>query len=112
MCNQVYTIAMGLIDEILEAFAQNRYEFSRHAVDRMLLRHISVQETREAIRNGEIIEDYPDDKYGPTCLILGYTSKNRPLHLQCSYPSRLVIKVVTVYEPDPEEWIDFKRRKR
>jgi hypothetical protein len=34
---------------------------------------ISVQEIREAIAVGEVIEDYPNDKYGPSCLILGFT---------------------------------------
>lgn len=41
---------------------------------------------REAVAHGNIIEDYPDDKYGPSCLILGFTLAGRPLHSQCSYP--------------------------
>ena len=32
----------------------------------------------------EVIEDYPEDKYGPSCLILGFTVYGRPLHVQCS----------------------------
>ncbi|MEG4054235.1 MULTISPECIES: DUF4258 domain-containing protein [unclassified Microcoleus] len=34
---------------------------------------------------GEVIEEYPDDKYSPSCLIFGLTIANRPLHVQCSY---------------------------
>ena len=75
------------------------------------LREISVQKIRDAIRTGEMIEDYPDDQYGPSCLILGFTAKRRPIHVQCSYPSRSVVKVITVYEPDPEKWTDFKIRR-
>lgn len=101
---------MELIDGIRKKFEQNQFEFSKHAVDRMILRHIHVREVREAIRNGKVIEDYPDDKYGPTCLILGFTGRQRPLHIQCSYPSHPVVKVVTVYEPDPDEWLDFEVR--
>jgi hypothetical protein len=63
---------------------------------------------REAINDGEIIEDYPDDKYGPSCLILGYTQAGRALHIQCSYPSRPLVKFITLYEPDKNLWIDFK----
>jgi hypothetical protein len=33
----------------------------------------SVQELREAIAVGEVIEDYPTDKYGPSCLVLPHT---------------------------------------
>jgi len=71
-----------------------------------------VTEVEQAISNrSEVIEDYPDDKYGPSCLILGFTTAGRPLHLQCSYPSRPLIKIVTLYEPDPALWIQFRIRK-
>jgi hypothetical protein len=70
-----------------------------------------LKEIRETIADGEIIEDYPDDKYGPSCLILGYTQAGRALHVQCSYPTRPLIKIITLYEPDANLWIDFKVRK-
>ena len=50
---------------------------------------------------GEVIEDYPHDKYGPSCLVLGFTLSQRPLHIHCSYPMRPIIKIITLYEPDP-----------
>lgn len=59
----------------------------------------------------EVIEDYPGDKYGPSCLILGFTKAGRALHLQCSHPSRPLIKIITLYEPDPDLWTDFRVRK-
>lgn len=100
------------IDKIREKFADERFEFSKHAVDQTILRGISVQEIREAIASGRIIEDYPADKYGPSCLILGLTAAGRPLHIQCSYPSRPLVKVITVYEPAPASWSeDFAMRK-
>lgn len=101
---------MDLIDGIRAKFRENQFEFSRHAVDRMILRHVAVAEVREAIYSGEVIESYPDDKYGPSCLILGFTDQGRPLHVQCSYPIRTLVRVVTVYEPDPDEWLIFKVR--
>jgi len=55
-----------MIERIREKIFQDQFKFSQHAVDQSILRHISVQELREAIANGEIIEDYPDDKYGPS----------------------------------------------
>ncbi|MCH2449939.1 MAG: DUF4258 domain-containing protein [Gracilimonas sp.] len=87
-------------------------EFSRHAVDQSIIRNISVDEVKEAInQKAKIIEDYPNDKYGPSCLILGFTRQNRPLHIQCSYPSRPVLKIITLYEPDPVKWINFEKRR-
>jgi len=52
-----------------------------------------------------------NDKYGPSCLVQGFTPKGRPLLIQCSYPSRPILKIVTVYEPDGELWIGFKARR-
>jgi hypothetical protein len=100
-----------LIDEIRRRVARGDFEFSQHAVDQAIVRHISVRELREAIGGGEVIEVYPEDKYGPSCLIFGMTRVGRPLHVQCSDPSRLMVKIVTIYEPDPALWIEFKVRK-
>lgn len=100
-----------MISELRQRIAAGEFEFSKHAVDQSILRRVSVQELREAMGSGELIEDYPNDKYGPSCLVLGYTQARRPLHVQCSYPSRTLLKIITLYEPDPNLWIDFKVRR-
>ena len=102
---------MGLIEEIQKKIERDQFEFSKHAVDQSIIRGISVQHVREAFGNAEVIEDYPEDKYGPSCLILGKTRANRLLHIQCSHPSRPLIKIITLYEPDPRLWIDFRTRR-
>jgi uncharacterized protein DUF4258 len=71
-----------MIDQLRSKALESLFEFSKHAVDQTILRHIRVEELQEAIANGEIIEDYPEDKYGPSCLILGLTRAGRPLHIQ------------------------------
>jgi len=104
---------MNMLGEIRRKILRRKYEFSKHAVDQSIVRDISIAEVEEAISGGgEIIEDYPDDKYGPSCLILGFTNAGRPLHLQCSYPSRTLIKIITLYEPDMDIWADFRIRKQ
>ena len=103
---------MQIVFLLREKFAAERFEFSRHALDQSMLRMISVREIREAIQTAILIEDYPDDKYGPRCLLLGFTLAARPLHVQCSYPTRPIVKVITVYEPDPADWIELRVRKR
>lgn len=100
-----------LLDEIRQKIAVNAFEFSRHATDQAIVRNIAVDEIRQAVRVGEIIEDYPDDKYGPSCLLLGFTEVARPLHIQCSYPARPLLKIITVYEPDPAEWVNYRKRR-
>ena len=103
---------MDMLREIQGKVRRRQYEFSRHAVDQSIIRDIAVVELEEAISNrAEIIEDYPDDKYGASCLILGFTQAGRPLHVQCSYPSRALVKIITVYEPDRDLWIDLRVRR-
>ena len=101
-----------MINTIRDKIEKNQFEFSQHATDQSIIRHISVKELREAIKNGEIIEDYSNDKYGSSCLIFGFTDAGRPIHINCSYPSRSLIKIITLYEPAPEKWINFKIRRK
>lgn len=54
---------MSLVDDLRGKIEAGRFELSRHAVDQGILRHIGLQEARETIANGEIIEEYPEDKY-------------------------------------------------
>ena len=75
----------------------------------MIQKSIDRHEVEEAISGGEVIEEYPDDKYSPSCLIYGKTEKGRHLHVQVSYPPTVV--VITIYEPDPKEWIGWKVRR-
>ena len=102
---------MTLIEGIRAKVASGAFEFSQHAVDQTIRRHISVQEIREAIAAAQVIEDYPGDKYGPSCLVLGFTDAGRPLHVQCSDASRPLVKIITAYEPDPNEWVDSRQRR-
>ena len=100
-----------MIEEIREKISAGRFEFSKHAVDQSIVRRVTAREIGEAIAAGEIIEDYPDDKYGPSCLLSGRTQAGRPLHIQCSYPSRPLVKIITLYEPDASLRVDFKVRR-
>ena len=102
---------MSLIDAIRVKVGSGDFEYSQHAVDQTTLRRITVRELRDAIANGEVIEDYPNDKYGPSCLVLGFTTAGRPIHIQCNHPSRPLIKIITAYQPDPDEWAGLKQEK-
>ncbi len=103
---------MVKIHEIRAKFERREFEFTKHAVDQSIIRDISVAEVEEMISmRSEVVEDYPDDKYGPSCLVLGFTNAGRPLHIQCSYPIRPLVKIITLYEPDPDLWIDFRVRR-
>ena len=104
---------MHMLKEIQKKVKLQQYELSKHAVDQSIIRQITISELEDTlIAKAEIIEDYPEDKYGSSCLILGFTNISRPLHVLCSYPSRPLLKIITVYEPDPNMWVNFKTRKK
>ncbi|MEA3385041.1 MAG: DUF4258 domain-containing protein [Thermodesulfobacteriota bacterium] len=42
-----------------------------HGFERCVERRISPNEVKYAILSGEVIEEYPEDKYGQSCLIYG-----------------------------------------
>jgi hypothetical protein len=99
-----------VIENIRKLVEADDYRLTIHVLERCTERDISPNEVREVLLSGEIIENYPKDKYGPSCLICGFTKTNRILHVQCSvYP----VWIITAYDPtlNPERWDkSFKRR--
>ena len=71
---------------------------------------IRASEVRAVVEAGEIIEDYPEDVRGHSCLMLGRGGGNRAIHVVCS-PKEDYLAVITAYLPDPDEWAeDFRGR--
>jgi hypothetical protein len=103
---------MKTLEEIRSDLADGRIELTIHSLRRIIERNISKQEIAEAGNDGEEIEDYPDDKYFPSCLLLGFTSAGRPLHLQVSRIPSENARLITIYEPNSEEWVDSFRKRR
>ena len=102
---------MKTLSEIRRQLAAGEFDFSRHAFRRVVERNISEQEIRDAGAQAEIIEDYPQDKYSPSALLLGFTPAGRPLHFQVSFGDAALTKIITIYEPDPKEWSEHRKRR-
>ena len=102
---------MNTLDDIRRQLAAGEFEFSRHAFKRAIERNISDAEIQQAGAHASIIEDYPDDKYAPRSLLLGFTVTGRPIHIQASHVDSDLLKIITIYEPDPAEWYDYAKRR-
>jgi hypothetical protein len=102
---------MKTLDDIRRQLAAGEFEFSRHAFKRAIERNISDAEIQQAGAQARLIEDYPDDKYAPSSLLLGFTVTGRPLHIQASHVDSDLLKIITIYEPNPAEWYDYARRR-
>ena len=97
--------------QVRQQLAAGHFEFSLHAFMRAVERNISEDEIRVAGAQARTIEEYPEDKYSPSVLMLGFTSALRPLHIQVSLLDSESTKIITVYEPDPGEWTMFEKRR-
>jgi len=102
-----------ILNKVREA-AQKKVLFLPHALRQMLRpdRMIRRLEIRQVIAQGEIIEGYPNDPRGHSCLMLGFGDSGRALHICCA-PKEDFLAVITAYVPDEHEWSeDFKVRVR
>jgi len=50
-------------------------------------------------------------QYSPSALLLGFTAAGRPLHFQVSFADASSANIITIYEPDPNDWIDHRKRR-
>jgi hypothetical protein len=72
---------------------------------------ISETEVIEVVMKGEVIEDYPEDVRGHSCLMAGETVEARTIHVVCS-PKADYLAIITAYLPDPAEWDETGRTRR
>ncbi|MCK4613977.1 MAG: DUF4258 domain-containing protein [Thermoplasmata archaeon] len=100
----------GIHKEIKNLAEQNKVYITQHAWDSMDKRNIKIDDVLKIILDGEILEEYPDDNPCPSCLIFGVVISTA-LHAVVALCANHV-RIITVYEPDPTEWIDNKIRKQ
>ena len=92
--------------------SRDQLDIRHHAAQRMLERSISVADVLVALNSGATIEDYPEDTPFPSRLTLGWVGE-RPVHVVwATEASTDRIVIITVYEPDPEEWDNTFGRRR
>jgi hypothetical protein len=101
------------LQEIVKAIDEGRINITEHADEELAADSIYNEELYHSVREGEIIEDYPDDFPFPSCLIYGKAPDGKPIHSVWAYAGayRKAI-LITAYVPDPTRWIDFRERRK
>ncbi len=99
------------LDYVRRQLSSAEVELTFHAARNIIKRKISEREIREAGGEAIVIEEYPDDKFSPSCLILGFSRGGRPLHILVSLADADPLRLITAYEPDPGEWINHTIRR-
>lgn len=88
----------------LQTLCRNKHiQWTNHVVVRLLQRGIPQRDVENALMTGKIIEDYPTDYPYPSCLVLGLTISDRPLHVVCGVGNEW-LWIVTAYYPGLDKW--------
>ncbi len=101
------------MEEILKRIrksAERKILYLPHAVLQMSRpdRMINSSEIEAVIWQGEVIEDYPDDARGHSCLMFG--GEERYIHMVCA-PKQEYLAIITAYIPDRAVWSEDLRRR-
>jgi len=96
------------ISWIRKKVKNGEYDLSAHAHQERQEEQIRIAEIEKVLLKGSIIEEYPNDPRGESCLV-GTKIGTKSLHVVCGKRnSRLLI--VTLYRPKPPIWINYKTR--
>jgi Domain of unknown function (DUF4258) len=107
-------MAKSRVANIRRLARQGKYTFSIHAERERQADQLSTDELEKALGSCELVEDYPDDPRGASCLVVGFAA-GRPVHAVCAlkqFPEEVFL--ITVYDPSrrPETWVDNSHRRR
>lgn len=104
---------MDLQKRLKAVLAAGRYEWRKHALQRLTERGISQTAILDVLSSGEPIEDYPDGFPYPSALFLGWW-EDRPLHAVAALDmENKWAYIITAYEPDLDHFEpDYKTRRK
>jgi hypothetical protein len=98
------------LDLLKKRIRDNRYRLTEHADRERENDGIEIKELKRALLECELLEDYPDDPRGPSCLTLGFDSQGRPIHIVCTIDKNDVALIITVYIPSKPKWLNPRQR--
>jgi hypothetical protein len=99
------------VQDIVRLCESSSLRWTSHILGRLFERDIRLDDVKAVLEHGEIIEQYPTDCPLPSCLVLGYTTAGRPLHVVCGL-DEVELWLITAYFPTPGEWTeDFRQRR-
>jgi len=98
-----------VINRIRELAKKEAIEFTRHARMQMYARKIMSVDIKRCLIEGEIIEEYRDDKPYPSFLIYAKLDQ-KYLHVVCAVAEEQLF-IITTYYPDESLWEAYKKRK-
>src|SRR5438552_3926873 len=100
----------SILRQIKSLASSDNYRVSQHAHQEMVEESVRLDDVLAGLSAGIILENYPEYRRGPCCLVYGIDPSGRPLHIVCTtMQPRLII--ITVYEPKPPKWLTPTQRR-
>ena len=98
------------LDAIRLAFLEGQYRLRVHARQRLAQRGVSLNQIRQIIEHGEVLEVHPDAEPWPKCLLLGFLDADTPLYVSVAYDG-VRVYIITAHWMNPEWWLDPRTRR-
>ena len=78
----------------------------------MVEERIWLADVLSVLRRATLVENYPDYKRGPCCLLCGRDDAGRYVHVVCTTALEIAV-IITVYVPELPKWeTPFTRGKK
>lgn len=91
---------------IRDKVKRGEYDLSDHAHKERQAEQITTAEIEKTLLKGAIIEKYPEDPRGTSCLVAG-----KKLHVVCGFRGERLL-IVTNYRPKMPTWVNWKTREK
>ena len=88
---------------IREKAARLEIRITQHAHQEMTEDAIQLDDILHVVSNGRILEDYPNHRRGPRCLLYGADALGRDIHVVYTTSGNALI-IIAVYLPPPSKW--------
>lgn len=102
-------LGQSTLARIRAGIAIGAIRLTQHAQQEMYADAITLDAVLEALNRGQLLEDYPEHRRGPCCLIGGRSASGRFIHVVCA--TGQIIVIITVYEPTPPKWVTPTQRR-
>ncbi len=97
-------------DWIRDRVASDQYLLTLHADEERRNEGLEIADLETVLSSGVILENYPNDPRGPSCLVYGET-QGIAVHVVCGRNRSGWLVIITVYSPGPSKWESpIKRR--